>query len=70
MQDTSFFFDELVKQGLKIDENQKKQITEKINLVLSYEPRVGIFGKTGSGKSSLCYPQKTGLTEDTIFNFC
>jgi len=54
MHDTSNFFNELEKEGLKIDDNQKKQIIEKINVVLSYEPRVGIFGKTGAGKSSLC----------------
>jgi len=29
-------------------------IIERINQVLSYEPKIGVFGKTGVGKSSLC----------------
>ncbi len=53
MNDT-YFFDELEKNGVKISENQRKAITERVNGVLSYEPRIGVFGKTGAGKSSLC----------------
>ncbi|MCL2049411.1 MAG: 50S ribosome-binding GTPase [Defluviitaleaceae bacterium] len=33
---------------------QERIIKEKINAVLSYEPRIGVFGTTGTGKSSLC----------------
>ena len=35
-------------------DEQRDRIAAKINDVLSYEPTVGIFGKTGVGKSSLC----------------
>jgi len=54
MQDTTDFFNELEKQGLKINKKQKNKIVKKIDAVLTYEPRIGMFGKTGSGKSSLC----------------
>lgn len=47
-------FKELEKNGVKVNEDQKRNITNRINSVLSYEPKVGIFGKTGVGKSSLC----------------
>ena len=40
--------------GLKLTDTQKQEISEKINNVLSYEPMIGVFGKTGVGKSSLC----------------
>lgn len=29
-------------------------LVKRIEEILNYEPRVGVFGKTGSGKSSLC----------------
>lgn len=29
-------------------------LTERIESILSYQAKVGIFGKTGAGKSSLC----------------
>ena len=48
------FFEELKKRGVQIDPNQKKRITEKITRILKYQPRIGIFGKSGVGKSSLC----------------
>jgi small GTP-binding protein len=43
------FFDKL-----NIPPDKRKIIFEKLNKLLSYEPKVGIFGKTGVGKSSLC----------------
>lgn len=46
-------FDELGKEGFNFDENQMKKIVDKINTITSYQPKVGIFGKTGVGKSSL-----------------
>lgn len=48
------FFEELKKNGITINEEQRRTIQNKINSVLSYEPKIGIFGKTGVGKSSLC----------------
>ena len=48
------FFDELEKSGVTMTDEQKSRIADKINSVLSYEPTVGVFGKTGVGKSSLC----------------
>lgn len=47
-------FNQLEKKGIKIAKDQRIRIEEKLNLKLSYEPRIGIFGKTGVGKSSLC----------------
>ncbi|WP_411871938.1 GTPase family protein [Vulcanococcus limneticus] len=35
-------------------EERVKLLVERIETVLSYEAKVGIFGKTGAGKSSLC----------------
>lgn len=52
--DYSDFFDSLTQTGLLITDEQRQIITEKITQVLSYEPKIGIFGKTGVGKSSLC----------------
>lgn len=48
------FFAGLKQRGIKIGYEHRIRITEKINQVLSYEPKIGIFGKTGAGKSSLC----------------
>ena len=48
------WFDELENRGIHLTAEQRKKIEEKVNSVLSYEPKVGIFGKTGVGKSSLC----------------
>lgn len=47
-------FETLEKQGINISDQYKKQITTKIDQIVNYEPRVGVFGKTGVGKSSLC----------------
>lgn len=47
-------FETLEKQGIKVSDQYKKQITTRIDQIVSYEPRVGVFGKTGVGKSSLC----------------
>lgn len=48
------WFDELERRGVKTTPEQRRKIEEKINAVLTYEPRIGVFGKTGAGKSSLC----------------
>lgn len=54
MNSTNDFFEELEKAGISINQNQKKTIRDKLNNILTYEPRIGVFGKTGVGKSSLC----------------
>ena len=48
------FFSELEKSGVRITEEQKKRMRSRLDNVLNYEPKIGIFGKTGVGKSSLC----------------
>ena len=48
------WFDALEASGLRITEKQKQDISEKINDMLEYQPAIGLFGKTGAGKSSLC----------------
>lgn len=48
------FYEQLESQGIHIPESQRKRINSRLSEVLNYEPTVGIFGKTGSGKSSLC----------------
>lgn len=40
--------------GVKIPPEFKKKIEDALNKKLSYEPTIGVFGKTGVGKSSLC----------------
>ena len=47
-------FDILARQGVLIPEEYRRKIFEQINQVNGYEPLVGVFGKTGAGKSSLC----------------
>lgn len=54
MSSTKDFFEELKKAGVAVNESQKKAIRDKIKNILTYEPRIGVFGKTGVGKSSLC----------------
>ena len=40
--------------GILIEEKQREKIKSRLDKVLNYVPRVGVFGKTGVGKSSLC----------------
>lgn len=47
-------FDNLARHGLVIPEEYKRKILTQIDHVIGYEPLVGVFGKTGAGKSSLC----------------
>ncbi len=47
------FFAELERAGIKLDPHQKHKIIERIRTITSYRPKVGVFGKTGVGKSSL-----------------
>ena len=39
---------------MKVAPDQAAALIKRIEQILSYEPRIGIFGKTGAGKSSLC----------------
>lgn len=48
------FFAQLESNGVNVSETQRQQINSRLQNILNYEPRVGIFGKTGVGKSSLC----------------
>lgn len=48
------FFLQLEKNGIKVSKEQREQINTRLQSILNYEPSIGIFGKTGVGKSSLC----------------
>jgi hypothetical protein len=37
-----------------LPESIRKHVSKKLNEIVGYEPRIGIMGKTGAGKSSLC----------------
>lgn len=54
MAEKKTWFDDLESMGISVTPEQKARIEERLNKILSYEPRVGVFGKTGAGKSSLC----------------
>jgi small GTP-binding protein len=40
--------------GLVLQDDARRKVIEKIREIKNYIPRVGILGKTGAGKSSLC----------------
>jgi len=44
----------LRKSNIVLSEEQEQRIAEKLHEVVTYRARIGFFGKTGSGKSSLC----------------
>lgn len=48
------FFSKLEQEGVKVSEEQRQQINNRLAKIINYEPRIGVFGKTGVGKSSLC----------------
>ena len=48
------FFKTLADRGIRMNPAQQQRIQDKIRSVLNYEPRIGILGKSGVGKSSLC----------------
>lgn len=47
-------FEALKRHGLDLPEAHRLTILERIEQIRGYEPLVGVFGKTGAGKSSLC----------------
>lgn len=46
--------DALKKKGIDITDEQEKEFLRACQRDLEYVPKIGIFGKTGAGKSSLC----------------
>ncbi|MFV3406462.1 GTPase family protein [Pseudomonas sp. NY15463] len=48
------FLEDALKQEGKLGADIVGKILKRISGVLSYQPAVGVFGKTGAGKSSLC----------------
>lgn len=44
----------LLKSKIVLSEEQEQRIAEQLHKVVTYRARIGFFGKTGSGKSSLC----------------
>ena len=46
--------DALRKKGIVITEEQEKEFIQITKTQLEYIPKIGVFGKTGAGKSSLC----------------
>lgn len=46
--------EEVERLGLVLQDEQRRKIREKINQIKNYIPKVGVLGKTGAGKSSLC----------------
>lgn len=47
-------FAQFEEKGIPIPDELKKSIQRRIQEISSYVPKVGVFGKTGVGKSSLC----------------
>lgn len=47
-------FEALQVAGASFTPEQQSRIEKKINELVSYTPRIGVLGKTGAGKSSLC----------------
>ena len=52
-QDQKNLFENLRKGGLSINTDQMGKIVERIDTITNYKPKVGLFGKTGVGKSSI-----------------
>ena len=46
--------DWFTRKNIPISDEQVEGLVRKINEIQNYQPRIAIFGKTGSGKSSLC----------------
>lgn len=53
-QQPSQLFEALRRHGINLPAEHERTILEQIERIRDYEPLVGVFGKTGAGKSSLC----------------
>jgi len=51
---TKTLFDMFKEKGINLTAEQIKNIGDAFKDTLSYHPKIGVFGKTGAGKSSLC----------------
>jgi small GTP-binding protein len=51
---TSEFFKALEERGIVVTPEDRERIERRFNERLNYVPKIGVFGKTGVGKSSLC----------------
>ena len=51
---TAQLFEAFQRHGLNLPEAHRRTILDRIESIRGYEPLVGVFGKTGAGKSSLC----------------
>lgn len=47
-------FNILHEHGVGLSDEQKRQIETKLGEMLNYKAKIGVLGKTGAGKSSLC----------------
>lgn len=47
-------FDTLLREIEFVSPDKAAALLKRVEAILGYEPRVGVFGKTGAGKSSLC----------------
>lgn len=47
-------FTVLNERGAEMSERQRDALKARLTEVLDYEPTIGVFGKTGAGKSSIC----------------
>lgn len=52
--ETKVFIESLRQIGVEISKEEEKMLQESLQKRFSYVPRIGVFGKTGVGKSTLC----------------
>lgn len=51
---TASLLDALSQYGLPLPEEYRRKIIQRVTHLIDYEPMIGVLGKTGAGKSSLC----------------
>lgn len=52
--DVVTFIERLSADGTSVTSAQVRKLRVQLNRMVDYQPKVGVFGKTGAGKSSLC----------------
>lgn len=52
--DVVTFIERLSADGTSVTSAQVRKLRTQLNKMVDYQPKVGVFGKTGAGKSSLC----------------